>query len=280
MSDEDEEALRQSISDSGMIQPLLVIPQIHDPTSLAPPASYWVVDGIHRLKSVPEGELIPCVVVELAEGATVRDLALECASVGRSRSAGQRILVRLERDKAQILAAAEMGAEIQKGYFGSAAQSRDRADETKDFSSMGIARELGVSQKDTLLAIELLRAHEERRGLSSVVGGLRKEGRKLKEGDPELAAIDDAWGRVLAGTLPIRRWKAAMAGAAATKGVGKAATDWLVVGNRAIASLRGVLCDHWAKLPLDDRLGLLERLRDIAADLPREVREIFAGGAK
>jgi hypothetical protein len=307
MAEEDDQALRDSVSGNGLIQPLLVMERAEEEPGKkaagrcimcddkgfctndrnqgggfrcfrcedfkpAPaPKQFWIVDGIHRFRNAPEGEPLPCVLVETDD---VRGLALECASVGRSRSAGQRILVRLERDKAQILAAAEMGREAN---LKQSEVSRETSEKIKDFRADAIARELGVSNKDTLLAIELLRCHEERCGRSTVVGGIRRKGRKLEEGDPELAAIDDAWGRVLAGTLPIRRWTAAMAGAAKTKGVGKAATDWLVVGNRAIASLRGVLCDHWSKLPLDDRLGLLERLRDIAADLPQEVREIFAG---
>lgn len=262
MSEEDAEALGESVSGNGLIQPLLVMPR-------GDRATFWIVDGIHRFRTAPKGEPLPCVLVETDD---VRGLALECASVGRSRSTGQRLLVWMERNKAAVLEAAEMGREGTQ--FGTAL-SRDSAEKIKAFSSDAISKTVGVSNKDTLLAIQLLRSHEERRGLPSVVGGLKEDGAKLEEGDPELAAIDDAWGRVLAGTLPIRRWTAAVGGAKKTKGVGKAATDWLVVGLRTLSSLPG-LSANWEKLSLDNRLQLLEKAREVAAGLPRDLREALA----
>ena len=97
-------------------------------------------------------------------------------------------MVYLERHKEKVLEAAEKGQEFKKGYFGSAAVSRETAAENGGFDSVSISKALGVSRQDTLLAIQLFRAHEERRGLPSVVGGLKEDGRKLEEGDPELAA--------------------------------------------------------------------------------------------
>ena len=242
------------------------------------PRRFWIVDGANRFAAHQKGDadVLPCVVVELEEGASVRDLALECASVGRSRSAGQRIMVYLERHKAEVLQAAEKGREATQ--FGSV-RSRDRTEEIRDFSSRGIAQTLGVSDKDTLLAIDLLKSHERREGVSSVVGGLREEGRKLEEGDPELKAIDEAWAGVLAGRTPIRRWKAAVGGKRTTKDVQRAAVSWYDVGKKGLVSLRGV-GEHWDELPMEDRMELLQLAREVAAELPREVREVFAGAVR
>ena len=243
-----------------------------------PPAlrQWWIVDGANRFKALQKVEKIPCVVVETD---SVRDLALECASVGRSRSAGQRIMVYLERHKEKVLEASEKGQEIKKGFFGSAAVSRDTADEHKGFDSVSISKALGVSNKDTLLAIELLKSHERREGVSSVVGGLREDGKKLAEGSAELKAIDETWAGVLAGTTPIRRWKAACQGRTATKDVGRAEVSWYDVGKKGLVSVKGV-GEHWDRLAMEDRMELLELAREVSAALPRELRDVLAGGSR
>ena len=286
IAEEDAAALKTSVEDNGMIQPLVVILREVIPAKTVSkrggkvmekvPARkrFWIVDGANRFATCKkkEDDVLPCVVVETD---SVRDLALECASVGRSRSAGQRIMVYLERHKAEVLQAAEKGQERAKNGGSFSPQSRDRGEEIWDFSSRGIAQTLGVSDKDTLLAIDLLKSHERREGVATVVGGLREEGRKLEEGDPELKAIDEAWAGVLAGRTPIRRWKAAVGGKRTTKDVQRAAVSWYDVGKKGLVSLRGV-GEHWDELPMEDRMELLLLVRETAAALPREVREGFA----
>lgn len=289
IAEEDREALEKSVKDGGVIQPLLVTPAPslgkQKGGGLPPAKRWWIVDGANRYRALTQEEKIPCVVVETDN---VRDLALECASVGRSRSAGQRIMVYLERHKEEVLAASEkgkefsQGASLKKGQMmikGGSAVSRETAEEIKGFSSEEIAKALGVSRQDTLLAIDLLRSHEHREGVATVVGGLREEGRKLEEGDPELKAIDEAWAGVLAGRTPIRRWKAAVGGKRTTKEVQRAEIRWVLVGRDGLTKVRNALGGHWENLSLDERLELLEMAREVAAELPREVREVLAGGA-
>lgn len=290
IAEEDAAALKTSVEDNGMIQPLVVILREVIPAKTVPrhggkvmekvPARkrFWIVDGANRFATCKkkEDDVLPCVVVETD---SVRDLALECASVGRSRSAGQRIMVYLERHKEEVLAASQKGQERAKNGGSFSPLSRDSGEEIGDFSSDAIAKTLGVSNKDTLLAIDLLRSHEHREGVATVVGGLREEGRKLEEGDPELKAIDEAWAGVLAGRTPIRRWKAAVGGKRTTKEVQRAEIRWVLVGRDGLTKVRNALGGHWENLSLDERLELLEMAREVAAELPREVREILAGEA-
>lgn len=272
---EDADALASSVEENGMIQPLLVIPREEKTTKGRNNGGkrFWIVDGANRFAAYKGGEkVMPCVVVELAPGATVRDLALECASVGRSRSAGQRIMVYLERHKEKVLEAAEKGCKATQ--FGSG-QSRDRAGEIGEFSSKGIAKALGVSDKDTLLAIDLVKSHELRQGVAKREGALVEAGKKLEEGDPELVAIDEAWAGVLAGTTPIRRWKAAVGGRAKTKSVGRAETDVVKSGVECAKKFRTFGGKAWQRIPMEDRILVLDAFRKVREWVPDEVLTIL-----
>ena len=299
IAEEDAEALKRSVEEEGMIQPLLVIPREETRQDAAspkgnegkkekkgkkgktageppaPPARkrWWIVDGANRFRAYAGGEkAMPCVVVELGEGVRVRDLALECASVGRSRSAGQRIMVYLERNKAAVLEAAEKGREATQ--FGTVV-SRDTTEKIKAFRADTIAETLGVSNKDTLLAIDLLKSHEERVGVSKRVGALVEEGKKLEEGDPELKAIDEAWAGVLAGTTPIRRWKAAVGGRKTTKEVQRAATDVRECAVACAKKFKTFGGKAWEKLPLEDRVLVCDAFRKVRELVPQEVLEVL-----
>lgn len=273
---EDADALASSVEENGMIQPLLVIPRKEKTTKGRNNGEkrFWIVDGANRFAAHKKGDadVMPCVVVELAPGATVRDLALECASVGRSRSAGQRIMVYLERHKEKVLEAAEKGCKATQ--FGSG-QSRDRAGEIGEFSSKGIAKALGVSDKDTLLAIDLVKSHELRQGLEKRTGPLVETGKKLEEGSAELAAIDEAWAGVLAGTMPIRRWKAAVGGKAATKGVGRAATNVVACAIECAKKFKTFGGARWAEIPMEDRVLVLDAFRKVLDWVPDEVMQMM-----
>ena len=278
IAEEDREALEKSVKDGGVIQPLLVT---RAPTlgkqkggGLPPAKRWWIVDGANRYRALTHEEKIPCVVVETD---SVRDLALECASVGRSRSAGQRIMVYLERHKEEVLQAAEKGQELAKGGRSPFAVSRDTATDSKGFSSEEIAKALGVSKQDTLLAIDLLNCHERREGVTSVVGGLREEGRKLEEGDPELKAIDEAWAGVLAGRTPIRRWKAAVGGRSTTKDVQRSETNVVKSGVECAKKFKTFGGKAWERIPLEDRILVLDAFRQVAELVPKEVLEVLHG---
>lgn len=276
IAEEDAAALKASVEDGGMIQPLLVMKKSRQGRV----KKWWIVDGANRFKALHGDDKVPCVVVKLEEGASVRDLALECASVGRSRSAGQRIMVYLERHKEAVLEAAEKGRDLSQRSGNFAKVSRETVEKNKGFSSEDISKTLGVSKQDTLLAIELLTAHEKRRGLSSVVGGLKEEGKKLEDSDPEMKAIDETWASVLAGTTPIRRMRAAVGGKRTTKEVQRAEVSWVLVGRDGLTKVRGALGKNWSKLTMAERMELLELARDVAEELPQEVREVFAGASK
>ena len=272
---EDADALASSVEENGMIQPLLVIPREEKTTKRRNDGGkrFWIVDGANRFAAYKGGEkVMPCVVVELAPGATVRDLALECASVGRSRSAGQRIMVYLERHKEKVLEAAEKGCKATQ--FGSG-QSRDRAGEIGEFSSKGIAKALGVSDKDTLLGIELLNAYENHESLVNRRGALVEGPRKLAEDDPEWLSIVDARNCVLAGTLPIRRMKAAVGGRAATKEVGRAETNVVKCAIECAKKFKTFGGGRWAEIPMEDRVLVLDAFRKVREWVPDEVLTIL-----
>lgn len=205
----------------------------------------------------------------------MRDLALECASVGRSRSAGQRIMVYLERHKEEVLQAAEKGRETAKGGLRPVAVSRDTAEEIGGFSSEAISEALGVSKVDTLLAVQLMRCHELREGVEKRTGPLVEAGKKLKEGDPELVAIDEAWAGVLAGTTPIRRWMAAVGGKAATKGVGRAATNVVACAIECAKKFKTFGGARWAEIPMEDRVLVLDAFRKVLDWVPDEVMQMM-----
>ena len=277
ISEEDKAALKASVEENGMIHPLVVIERKETTKGRKDEGPrFWIVDGANRFEAYPAGEkVIPCVVVQLAPGATVRDLALECASVGRSRSAGQRIMVYLERHKEKVLEAAEKGQELSKGGRSPFALSRDSATESTGFSSMEISKALGVSQKDTLLAIDLVKSHELRQGVAKREGALVEAGKKLEEGDPELAAIDEAWAGVLAGTTPIRRWKAAVGGRAKTKAVQRAETDVVKSGVECAKKFRTFGGKAWGRIPMEDRILVLDAFRKVRELVPDEVLTVL-----
>ena len=275
---EDADALASSVEENGMIQPLLVIPREEKTTKGRNDGGkrFWIVDGANRFAAYKGGEkVMPCVVVELAPGATVRDLALECASVGRSRSAGQRIMVYLERHKEKVLEAAEKGQELSKGGRSPFAVSRETATENGGFDSVSISKALGVSRQDTLLAIALLKSHELRQGLEKRTGPLVETGKKLEEGSAELAAIDEAWAGVLAGTMPIRRWKAAVGGKAATKGVGRAATNVVACAIECAKKFKTFGGARWAEIPMEDRVLVLDAFSKVLDWVPDEVMQMM-----
>lgn len=286
IADEDAAALKASVGDNGMIQPLLVIPRDVIPGKekathrgnvmehIPPRHRFWIVDGANRFAAhkKDDADVMPCVVVKLAPGATVRDLALECASVGRSRSAGQRIMVYLERHKEIVLEAAEKGQEASR--FGTAV-SRDTAEKIKDFSVDAIAKTLGVSNKDTLLGIELLNAYENHESLVNRHGALVEGPRKLAEDDPEWLSIVDARNCVLAGTLPIRRMKAAVGGRAATKEVGRAETNVVKSGVECAKKFKTFGGKAWGRIPMEDRILVLDAFRKVRELVPDEVLTVL-----
>lgn len=289
IAEDDAAALKASVQDNGMIQPLLVIPRDvipgkekathrgRDMEHVPPRHRFWIVDGANRFAVHKKGDadLLPCVVIELAPGATVRDLALECASVGRSRSAGQRIMVYLERHKEKVLEAAEKGQDRARNGGSFAPQSHDRGGEIGDYSSRGIAKALGVSDKDTLLGIELLNAYEKHESLVNRHGALVEGPRKLAEDDPEWLSIVDARNCVLAGTLPIRRMKAAVGGRAKTKAVQRAETDVVKSGVECAKKFRTFGGKAWGRIPMEDRIRVVDWFRKVRVLVPDEVLDVL-----
>jgi ribonuclease E len=135
-----------------------------------------------------------------------------------------------------------------------------------------------------------------RRGRRGRRGGRRGEGRP--EGDraepladatpgdaggnidaaPEAAiaeAIDRQYLAVLGGAAPIRRWRAALGGAAATRGQSKSPTQWSAVGIRAMISLAGV-SERWDDLSHRDRESLETRWADLVQRLPKSLLDMAA----
>ena len=100
-------------------------------------------------------------------------------------------------------------------------------------------------------------------------------GKKLEEGDPELAAIDEAWAGVLAGTTPIRRWKAAVGGRATTKSVQRAETDVVKSGVECAKKFRTFGGKTWGKIPMEDRVLILDAFRKVRELVPDEVLTVL-----
>jgi len=146
-----------------------------------------------------------------------------------------------------------------------AAQSYDRAADEKGWSSREIAERIGVSNKDVLAGIELLKA-------TAAAGDEEAE---AAPGAPKYEQMDlfETSDAVLRGETPIRRWKAAAAGKMPKTG-GKAAADYTGIGARTMVSLLG-LWQNWQTVPMESRGALLEKFRAALAEIPEDFRSVI-----
>ena len=272
MGDDDKFALDRSIDEGGLIQPLLVLDKPNKD------GRYEVVDGCNRLLVSMQNEL-PCVLIQCDN---VREVALTCLGTGRKRSTGQRIMAYLEMHKREVVKAAEMGAEINAG--GKAphgiAVSRDTAKLSgvfANFTSDAIAETLSVSKKDVLLAIDLLMCLEKKCTAPQRVGSLVTPARELDLKDKADKVYFDCLkmthANVMAGSTPIRRWKAAQAGKS-TQAEGRTEIDYADLFREGLNHLR-TASKHWKDITFKDRQALVELASKIGEVLPPDVKEVL-----
>lgn len=270
MSPDDQLALKESIEDGGLIQPLLVLDKADKTDGL-----FEVVDGCNRLDDLKPGTKIPCVLIQCDN---VREVALTCLGTGRKRSTGQRIMAYLEMHKREVVKAAELGA--QKAAGNPSALSRDSAQISgvfANFTSEAISQTLSVSQKDVLLAIDLLMCLEKKCTAPQRVGSLVTPARELDLKDQADKVYFDCLkithANVMAGSTPIRRWKAAQAGKS-TQADGRTEIDYADLFREGLNHLR-TASKHWKDITFKDRQALVELASKIGEVLPPDVKEVL-----
>ena len=269
MGKDDQVALEKSIEEGGLIQPLLVLDTPDKADGL-----FAVVDGCNRLERSTEGKL-PCVLIQCDN---VREVALTCLGTGRKRSTGQRIMAYLEMHKREVVKAAEIGAKMAAGN--PSALSRDSAQISgvfANFTSDAISKTLSVSQKDVLLAIDLLMCLEKRCTAPQRVGSLVTPARDLdlKEKDDKVYydCLKLTHANVMAGSTPIRRWKAAQAGKS-TQAEGRTEIDYADLFREGLNHLR-TASKHWKDITFQEREGLVELAAKVAEILPQDIKGVL-----
>ncbi len=269
MGADDQVALEKSIEEGGLIQPLLVLDRPDKADGL-----FEVVDGCNRLEK-STAEKLPCVLIQCDN---VREVALTCLGTGRKRSTGQRIMAYLEMHKREVVKAAELGAAARAGN--SSGVSRDTPKISgvfANFTSEAIAETLSVSHKDVLLAIDLLMCLEKKCTAPQRVGSLVTPARDLDLKDKADKVYFDCLkithANVMAGSTPIRRWKAAQAGKS-TQAEGRTEIDYADLFREGLNHLR-TASKHWKDITFKDRQTLVELASKIGEVLPPDVKEVL-----
>ena len=231
----DAAAIAASIAKAGVKRSLLVTPKEEG-------GGYWVIDGCTRLAGARAAGIVevPCEVRPMRYEEIDDEVFI--SNMDRSRfGTGLRVMKYLERNANEVLAAAEANADPaargRQGGRGNKAAVNDGS-----FTSAAIAGRLGVSDKDVLAGVELLRCRLENKTVRILDRGMRE----LVDATPEeRAAVDEAYRRVLEG-MSLRRWLPAAKGRGATAGRGKAETDYAALADRASVSLVNAL-KNWGE---------------------------------
>jgi hypothetical protein len=229
MDEEDSAALQRSVSEDGLLAPLIVE---------AKPSKAGVrriLDGVNRwniARALEPQSSVPCVLVETA---SPREVALIFLGTGRKRSTGQRVMAFLELHREKVLQVAEIvgDEQLRPGL------ERDHAGHVtglgiprnlQDFTCEAMAARLGVSDKDIRLGVDLLKTVS-----------------APHDSPKEAAAAEATFAKVLAGTTPIRRWKSAVAGKKAEQR-GRNDTNYAELLYRGVRHLESAF-RHWKAIP-------------------------------
>ena len=282
-SSEDRAALSNSINESGLLSPIAVIPgedggmateghpaRDKDSKRTTARKTWYVIDGIGRLNALMAAGVkeTDAQVFDLGDLSVAEFVVCKNAMM-RKVTTGTRVMAYLKCHEREVLAAADPekygSRKASKWRNKVAAQSHDRAADDKGWNAREIAERIGVSDKDVLAGIELLKAtaesSEELRGKSEECGG------KPHYEQMDLFETAEA---VLRGETPIRRWKAA-AGGKVSKVGGKAAADYAGIGARTMVSLMG-LWQNWKTVKMDDRALILEKFSMALGYLPEDFK--------
>lgn len=222
---EDKAAIVSSVKAIGVRHPLRVCPKENG-------SGYWVIDGCTRLQGAIEAGLsrVPCDVRDLAYGEIEDEVYV--SNMDRTRfGSGTRIMKYLERNMNGVLKAAK---ENENHALNGTNGGRGKKPQSSDcgFSSNAIAERLGVSQKDVLGGIELLRCKFD--GLTVKDAGGKRV--LIPASESEQTAVDVAYAKVMSGTSP-RRWLPAAKGHAETEGKRKSPVNLARLARKTSASL-------------------------------------------
>lgn len=251
MDDQDKTCMSTSIADRGVIQPLLVMEKIRK----GEPCLFLVVDGCNRLEMAKAAGIseLPCIIIETDD---VKAVVMECLGTGRKRSTGQRVMAFLELHRRKVLEVAKIvGDGTHRGRKSAVGGSREPPKipkELEGFTSERIAKRLGISKQDVGMGIDLLRAAE-------------------AATEADAPKFEDVRNKLLGGSMPIRRWRPAMAGKWVAQ-KGRQDVDYGTVMMRGIDNVKtGIL--NWKKIDADDR-ALFERRwhEEILPNLPEQLR--------
>ena len=258
-SSEDRAALSNSINESGLLSPIAVIPAEDG-------KGYYVIDGIGRLNALMAAGVTEtdAQVFDLGDLSVAEFVVCKNAMM-RKVTTGTRVMAYLKCHEREVLAAADpksyqLRATSFKGKRG--AQSHDRTPNDKGWSSREIAERIGVSDKDVLAGIELLKATAEA-GEDGGADAAEPNGPKYEQLD-----LFETAEAVLRGETPIRRWRAA-AGGRVSKTGGRAAADYAAIAWRTVKSWRGVW-ENWQTVPMEARAGILREFRAALEVLPED----------
>jgi hypothetical protein len=237
---DDREAVRASMDDVGLLQPLIV--------TARGDGGYTVLDGLGRLDAAKRREDedgnpdpvpdLPCLVVDCGDPLA---LALHINSAGRKRSTGSRVLCYLLAHREQVMEAWRYTTGEAKCHMTPGSKrGSDRnqmPERLKPWGVKEVAKRLGVSNKDVQAAMELIACRETETYPSRATAGEYTSGQPIED-VADLEALNKAYAGVICGRTPVRRWAAAFAGRATTEDKGKADTRHWSVAERGATMLR------------------------------------------
>ena len=258
----DREALRASIDDVGLLEPITVA-RYEDGED----RGWKVLDGAGRLMKLTKlGETeVDCMVVDCSDW---NEYVLSKNTMGRGRSAGCRIMSYLVMHRADVIEFRRGELLRQEGgvVTGFSAQSAS-------FSVDAIAKRLGYKdRKDVGLGVALLWCENE---------GVDYKRNELNEVDGR--RIHEVLNDVLRGKTPIRRWKAGFAGLTTGTQEGEAGItniQYVKLATRAITSLTTVVKD-WNKIDFidqDDFEAVHHGFRNVVSIASDSLREMVVDG--
>lgn len=257
----DRAALSNSVGEAGILSPIAVVPD-------GDGGGWLVIDGIGRLDALRAAGAAEtdAQVFDLGD-LSVAEFVVSKNAMTRKVTTGSRVMAYLKCHEREVLAAADpksyqLRATSFKGKRG--AQSHDRTPNDKGWSSREIAERIGVSDKDVLAGVELLKATAE-----------TPEGGTYIDEAAEYAQLDlfETMEAVMRGETPIRRWRAA-AGGRVSKTGGRAAADYAAIAWRTVKSWRGVW-ENWQTVPMEARAGILREFRAALEVLPEDFQAVI-----
>ena len=296
-STEDRAALGNSISETGVLSPIAVIPGESlelgaeslelgvEGTKLKAQSSklkahqkWYVIDGIGRMNALIEAGVTEteAQVFDLGDLSVAEFVVCKNAMM-RKVTTGTRVMAYLKCHEREVLAAADPEKYKLRPGNGANFKGKNHAvsHETawdKGWGAKEIAERIGVSKNDVLAGIELLKevsGNYEQDSYDGDAAG-RRTGAKYVQMD-----LFETMDSVMHGETPIRRWKAAASGKVSKVG-GKAAADYEGIAIRTMKSLASVWV-NWQTIPIGSRDGIMRLFGHALHYLPEDFRAVIEG---